>query len=293
MSDASRPERKSFSKPKNHSSSSQKRSSGQSSRSGKPSSRSDSRGRTSSSNDRSSSGPRNRSSNRPLGRPGSRPTPTGSRFKQELDRPRRAPRIEPEVPVDVEAKMLPGKVRAELLSLSAENAEAVARQMVMIERLLSSRESSDLSLANEFGRAASNRAGRVGVVRNLAGRAALAVKDFAEAKRHLSASLRISGHPFSKVLLAECETGLGRPRKSLELLGDVKAAELSKKENAYAHLISAEAREALGQVDAARVTLSPRIEAFLEATLKVESVDPEIILLAKRWTALKERLGKN
>lgn len=215
----------------------------------------------------------------------------GARFTRDAERPRRAPRIEPEIPADIEAKMLPGKTRAELLSLSAENAEVVAKQMVMIERLLATDQDADLLLANEFARAASNRAGRVGVVRNQAGKVALARKDFAEAKRHLSAALRISGSAFAKILLAECETGLGRPRKALDLLGEIDSTQLSTKENAYAHLISAEAREALGQIDAARVTLTPRLGAFLESAAVGPEVDTELPKLLKRWNLLTSRLS--
>jgi tetratricopeptide (TPR) repeat protein len=186
--------------------------------------------------------------------------------------------------------MLPGKLRAELLSLSAENGEVVAKQLVMMERLLGSDDEKDIQLAHEFGRAASNRAGRVAVVRRVAGKAALANKDFAEAKRHFSAALRLSGLVESKIRLAECETGLGRPRKALEILGEIRSQTLSQKEVADALLISAEAREALGQNDAARVTLSLRAETFLTESLARDETDPEIKKIADRWLALKKRL---
>lgn len=237
-------------------------------------------------NDRSSSQPRSRDG----ASSGVRRTPNGNKFKRDDARPRRSPRIEPEISPDIEAKMLPGKVRAELLSLSAENAEVVAKQMVMMERLLVSNDPKDLQLAHEFALAASNRAGRVGVVRNLAGRAALANKDFAEAKRHLSAALRISGSPISKILLAESEVGLGKPRKALELLGEISTAQLSKREKVQAHLISAEARELLGQLDAARVTLAQSLEGFLREATQDEDPDHEVVKLSERWFTLKKRL---
>jgi tetratricopeptide (TPR) repeat protein len=219
-----------------------------------------------------------------------RSTKGSGKVKRESDRLKRPRPIEPDFPSDVEAKMLPGKVRAELLSLSAENAEIVAKQLVMIERLISSQSIADLNLADQFAAAASNRAGRVGVVRSQAGRVALAIGNFADAKRHLSAALRISGQPMTQILLAECETGLGRPRKALEALGAVDPAKLSKKELAYAHLISAEAREALGQVDAARVTLTARSEDFLRSASEQENPDQEVVPLMNRWRSLKSRL---
>lgn len=204
---------------------------------------------------------------------------------ERSDRPIRKPRIEPLLPDDVEAKTLPGKVRAELLSLSAENADVVAKQMVMIDRLLSTNEESDRKLASQFGKAASERAGRVGVVRSYAGRAALAVGDFAEAKKHFSAAFRINGNPMMKVYLAECETGLGKPRKTLDLLGEVMLGDLSPRDAAYAHLVSAEARVALGQLDAALVTLSPKYERILV------QLEPEESSLEMRWRSLKERVS--
>lgn len=224
------------------------------------------------------------------GHQGSRTSSDRNGFKKDGDRPRRLPRIEPEISPDVEAKMLPGRLRAELLSLSAENGEVVAKQLVMMQRLLGSDDTKEIQLAHEFGRAASNRAGRVAVVRRVAGKAALANKDFAEAKRHFSAALRISGLAESKIRLAECETGLGRPRKALEILGEIRSETLSQKEVADALLISAEAREALGQNDAARVTLSHRAETFLTESLARDETDPEIRKIADRWLALKKRL---
>ena len=188
------------------------------------------------------------------------------------------------IPIEIEAKMLPGKIRAELLSLSSENAEVVARQMVMIDRLLATGEEGDRALAAEFGRAASDRAGRVGVVRHFAGRAAIAVNDFSEAKRHFSAALRINGSPLMKVFLAESEVGLGKPRKALDLLGEIKIGALSAKESIRAHLVSAEAREALGQFDAALVTLGRKHEALLT---ELEKEEPDLV---HRWQALKIRL---
>ena len=185
--------------------------------------------------------------------------------------------------------MLPGKIRAELLSLSSENAEAVARQMVMIDRLTATGSQEDLVLAGAFGQAASDRAGRVGVVRSYAGKALLALSNFSEAKRHLSAAYRINGEPFLKVLLAECETGLGRPRKSLELLGEVDSKNLSPRDLAYAHLVSAEAREALGQIDAAKVSLNPKSESYLTKDV-AEGLDPERDRLRERWLGIKSRL---
>jgi hypothetical protein len=201
-----------------------------------------------------------------------------------IDRPIRKPRIEPLIPEDIEAKMLPGKVRAELLSLSAENSEVVAKQMVMIDRLLSSNDEADRNLANQFGKAASERAGRVGIVRQYAGRASLSVGDFAEAKKHFSAAFRINGNPMMKVFLAECETGLGKARKSLDLLGEIALGSLTPRDAAYAHLVSAEARVALGQLDAALITMSRKYEEILT---RLSSEESSLLL---RWISLKEHI---
>lgn len=200
------------------------------------------------------------------------------------DRPARKVRVEPSIPDDIEAKMLPGKIRSELLSLSAENSEVVAKQMVMIDRLLTSHQDGDRALANQFGKAASERAGRVGVVRNYAGRAALAVGDFLEAKKHFGASFRINGDPMMKVYLAECETGLGKARKALDLLGEIKLGSLTPRDSAYAHLISAEARVVLGQPAAALVTLSAKYEELFA------QLPPSDEVFVARWRDLKNAL---
>lgn len=235
--------------------------------------------------------PSDRKPQRPGAKPFKKPFDAGRksftgrpREVRSSERPLRKPRIEPIIPDDVEAKSLPGKIRAELLSLSAENAEVVAKQMVMIDRLLASGLDDDLLVAHQFGKAAVDRAGRVGVVRQYAGRAALAVKQFAEAKKDFSAASRILGIPILKVYLAECEVGLGKARKALEILGEVKSDSLSQRETIYARLVSAEAREALEQWDAALVTLSAKAEIHL-ANLPEEDRG-----LVDRWRALKVRL---
>lgn len=239
------------------------------------------------SNGKSSDRKPQRAGARPFKKPAQRDRnfdPNRKREPRTSDRPLRKIRIEPVIPEDVEAKALPGKVRAELLSLSAENAEVVARQMVMIDRLLATSGEQALLLAHQFGKAAVNRAGRVGVVRQYAGRAALAVKEFAEAKKDFSAASRILGQSILKVYLAECEIGLGKARKALEILGEVKTEALSQREVIYARLISAEAREVLGQREAALVTLSAKSEEYLA---KLGEEDRPLI---ERWRTLKSRL---
>ena len=84
----------------------------------------------------------------------------------ERDQSRIRPRIfEPDIPEEVTGEELEKSVRAELLSLSAENAKVVARHLVCINIHMDS----DPELAHKHGIAAAHHAGRLAVVRESAG----------------------------------------------------------------------------------------------------------------------------
>ncbi len=116
------------------------------------------------------------------------------------------------MPEDVTARDLPGAARNELKTLSKENAETVARHLVMAARLIDE----DPALAHEHALAASRRAGRVGVVRETVGITAYATGDFALALRELRTYRRISGSDEQIALIVDSERGVGRSDRALE-----------------------------------------------------------------------------
>lgn len=122
----------------------------------------------------------------------------------------------PFVPDEVEYHDLDKEVRARLRTLSKENAERVGRHLVMAGELLET----DPELAYEHAQAAVRRAGRVDVVREAAALTAYATGRYAEALREFRTVRRLSGVDLHRAAEADCERGLGRPERALEVIAE-------------------------------------------------------------------------
>ena len=177
---------------------------------------------------------------------GFRPAP------QERDQSRIRPRIfEPDIPEDVTGEELEKSVRAELLSLSAENAKVVARHMVCVNLYMDI----DPELSHKHAVAAAHHAGRLAVVRETAGYAAYRAGHYEIALKELRASNRISGDVSMWPVMADCERGLGNPLKALNLAGSDEVKRLAKPEEIEMRIVASGARRDLGEFEAAVVTL--------------------------------------
>jgi len=177
---------------------------------------------------------------------GFRPAP------QERDQSRIRPRIfEPDIPEDVTGEELEKSVRAELLSLSAENAKVVARHMVCVNLYMDI----DPELSHKHAVAAAHHAGRLAVVRETAGYAAYRAGHYEIALKELRAANRISGDVSMWPVMADCERGLGNPLKALNLAGSNEVKRLEKAEEIEMRIVASGARRDLGEFDAAVVTL--------------------------------------
>lgn len=146
---------------------------------------------------------------------------------------------------------LPKEVRGELRSLSSQNADTVARHLVMATQLLDS----DPQLAYAHASAAQRLAGRLGVVREAFGISAYAAGHFAEALAELRAARRITGSYEFLPMMADCERGLGRPERALALATSVEAARLDRASSVELRIVASGARRDLGQADAAVLAL--------------------------------------
>ena len=178
---------------------------------------------------------------------GSRPAPV------DRDMTRLRPRIfEPDIPDDVTGEELEKSVRAELLSLSAENAKVVARHLVCININMDS----DPELAHKHGIAAAHHAGRLAVVRESAGYAAYRAGHYEIALKELRAAHRISGDVSMWPVMADCERGLGKPLKALALAGSPEVSRLEKAEEIEMRIVASGARCDLSEFDAAVITLT-------------------------------------
>ncbi len=158
---------------------------------------------------------------------------------------------DPVIPDDVQAKDLDRVARAQLKTLSKENADGVAQHLVMVARLIDS----DPKLAHEHALSAARRAGRIAVVRETLAITAYSTGDFALALRELRTYRRISGRDDQLPLMVDSERGLGRPDRALELGRSVPRASLPVEVQVQLAIAMSGARLDLGQTDAALLEL--------------------------------------
>jgi hypothetical protein len=165
----------------------------------------------------------------------------------------------PEIPEDVAPNQLDRVARAELKTLSKENADEVARHLVMAARLIGE----DSALAHRHALSAARRAGRVGVVRETLAITAYATGDYALALREFRTYRRISGRDDQLPLMVDSERGLGRPEKALELGRSVPRESLPTAVQVELAIAMSGARLDLGQTEAAL------------AELRIPQLDPD------------------
>ena len=192
------------------------------------------------------------------GKPGGKPwEKKGERSGDRGDRPPRPreddrPRHDdPLIPEDVAANQLDRAARAELKTLSKDNADWVARHLVMAGRLIDT----DPELAHRHALAAARRAGRIGVVRETSAITAYATGDFALALRELRTYRRITGRDDQLPLMVDSERGVGRPQQALELGRSVPRADLEPAVQVALAIAMSGARLDLGQPELALTEL--------------------------------------
>lgn len=158
---------------------------------------------------------------------------------------------EPDLPSDIDVTLLDPSVLQDLRVLSKENADRVAKHLIMAAELLQD----DPQLALRHARAAKNRAGRVGVVRETNGVVAYHAGEWKEALAELRAARRMTGGPGLLAVMADAERGLGRPEKALEIGRGEEAAQLDEEGRIELAIVLAGARHDLGQHESALATL--------------------------------------
>lgn len=188
---------------------------------------------------------------------------------------------DPEIPEDVAPNELDRIARAQLKTLSKENADGVAEHLVMVARLIDS----DPQLAYKHAVSAARRAGRIAVVRETLAIAAYTIGDFALALRELRTYRRISGRDDQLPMMVDSERGLGRADKALELGRSVDRATLANEVQAELAIAMSGARLDLGQTELAL------------AELQVPQLDPDTAYaysadLFAAYAAVLEDLGR-
>ncbi|MDH6627437.1 tetratricopeptide (TPR) repeat protein [Streptomyces sp. LBL] len=106
-----------------------------------------------------------------------------------------------------------------------------------------------------YSKVALRLASRVAAVREAAGFAAYANQKYGEALAEFRAAKRMTGNVDLWPVMADCERGLGRPEKALDMAGAPEVHKLDKPGQVEMRLVAAGARRDMEQLDAAIVTL--------------------------------------
>lgn len=158
----------------------------------------------------------------------------------------------PAIPRDIEAKQLNPEVRRELTTLDKATADFVARHLVAAGTLLDE----DPEAALEHARAARARSSRLAAVREAVGIAAYHCGDWNQALAELRAARRMGSKSPLLALIADCERGIGRPERAIELARSPEAEQLTGDDADELRIVVAGARSDLGQVEQALAILS-------------------------------------
>ncbi len=136
-------------------------------------------------------------------------------------------------------------------------ADLVARHLVVAGELIED----DPESALQHARAARDRAARIAAVREAVGIAAYRCGDWAQALAELRAARRMGSKSTLLALIADCERGLGRPQRAIELASSPEAAQLQGDDADELRIVAAGARADLGQLEQALTVLSaPQLE---------------------------------
>jgi hypothetical protein len=241
---------------------------------------------------------------RPAGRP-QRDAPAGRGQRQEAgERPIWQQRVEmqrdpdreksPIIPDSITPNDVDMVVRVQLKTLTAENAEMVARHLAMVSLLIDQ----DPELAHKHALSAARRAGRIAVVRETVGVTAYTVGDYPLALRELLAHRRISGSNDQLPLIVDSERGMNRPDRALKMAREADRKSLSPAVRVNLAIAASGARLDLGEDELALSELeipelnpakvfdySPPLFRAYANTLEVLGRTED----AKKWADLAER----
>ncbi|MBS1696612.1 MAG: tetratricopeptide repeat protein [Actinobacteria bacterium] len=158
----------------------------------------------------------------------------------------------PPIPPEIEARQLAPEIRGELSTLDRATADFVARHLVAAGELLEE----DPQTALAHARAARARSGRIAAVREAVGIAAYQCGDWAQALSEFRAARRMGSKSPLLALIADCERGVGRPERAIELSRSPEAAQLIGDDADELRIVVAGARSDLGQHEQALAVLS-------------------------------------
>ncbi len=157
-----------------------------------------------------------------------------------------------EVSNDIDTKLLPKQVLAELRNISAKAADYVGKHLAAAMMAL---EDDDAERAYQHAIAARSQGSRLASVREMCGLAAYYNEKWSEALNEFRTYQRITGDPHFMPLMADCERGLGRPEKALNLAKSDQVRSLDADTRIEFRIVISGARADLKQFEAALATL--------------------------------------
>jgi len=201
----------------------------------------------------------------------------------------------PLIPSEITPDDLALGVRVQLKTLTAENAEMVARHLAMVNLLIDK----DPELAHKHALAASRRAGRLAIVHETLGVTAYTVGDYALALRELLTHRRLSGSLDQIPLIVDSERGMNRPAKALEAAAGIDRKKLAVGVRINLAIALSGARLDLGDAKNAKLELeipelSPK-QIFPQSPLLFRSyaeVLRELGVSGESWDHLADRAEK-
>ncbi len=146
-----------------------------------------------------------------------------------------------------------------------------------------------------YSKVALRLASRVAAVREAAGFAAYATQKYGEALAEFRAARRMTGGVDLWPVMADCERGLGRPEKALDMAGAPEVHKLDKAGQVEMRLVAAGARRDMDQLDAAIVTLqSPELasNSVQPWTARLRYAYADALLAAGREDEAREWFAK-
>jgi len=155
------------------------------------------------------------------------------------------------LPEEATFGQLDSDLKRELNSLPKSLAELVGKHVVAAGLLLDE----DPERAYKHAFFARRKASRVPGVREASGVAAYTVGKWQEALADLRAARRMSGRDNFLAVMADCERGLGRPERALEVAEDAAAKDLDPAERIELRIVASGARRDMGDPKAALAEL--------------------------------------
>ena len=224
---------------------------------------------------------RDRGGARPSRRDGA--SPRGDRNQEVRPGKPRPPREEsddkpifPAIAKDVAPDQLDRQARRELSGLDKADAEFVANHLVMASIVIGD----DPALAHEHAKAALHKGSRIPVVRETMGITAYLVGDFALSLRELRTHRRLAGTNASLPMMIDCERGLGRPERGIELARGVDRTELGDQWAVELAIALSGCRLDMGQTEQALIELQiPQLKPDVAFSYSPDLFDAYAVVL--------------